>query len=146
MHLRFPIHHSKPPLAPAIRRGRAGFSIVEISLVIATLLGLALFIGFGVNAVRDWRRAKDASIALQAVYAAQRGYLADHPAADISQVPVNDVRAYLPQGWTVMPAIIGLTGESLTIDYTVMPPVLLNGGAPYDPSARTNDGLWDVGE
>jgi type II secretory pathway pseudopilin PulG len=120
-----------------------GFSLVELSLVMATILGLTVFIGFGFNSTRKWQRGKNASLALQAAYTAQRSYLADHPAADIATVAVDAIRVYLPQGWNPMPSITGLQNEALSINYSVMPPVFANG---YDPSGKSNDGLWDVGD
>jgi type II secretory pathway pseudopilin PulG len=123
-----------------------GFSLVELSLVMATILSLAVFIGFGFNATRRWQQGKNASLALQAAYTAQRSYLADHPAADIATVAADAIRAYLPQGWNPMPAIAGLQDEVLSINYAVMPPVLGNGGSVYDPSGKSGDGLWDAGE
>jgi type II secretory pathway pseudopilin PulG len=123
-----------------------GFSLVEMSLVIATMLGLIVFIGFGFNVTRQWQRGKNASLALQAAYSAQRSYLADHPAADITAVPISAIHAYLPEGWRSIPPIMGLNGEALSIEYSVMPPVLTTGGMAYDPSGKPDDGLWDVGE
>jgi type II secretory pathway pseudopilin PulG len=135
----------KPHLA-RVKPQPSGFSLVELSLVMATILSLTVFIGFGFNATRQWQRGKNASLALQAAYTAQRSYMADHPAADITTVTPDAIRAYLPQAWNPMPAIIGLQDEVLSVNYAVMPPVLANGGSAYDPSGKSSDGLWDVGE
>ncbi len=124
----------------------AGFTLIEISLVIGLLLGLATFAGMNIAAVRDWQRGKDASVSLQAVFAAQRAYLSDHPTADIAEVSTEQLQLYLPQGWTTMPAVISLDDESLTVDHTVMPPLLMLGSSVYDPSSNGSDGLWDVGQ
>ncbi len=112
----------------------------------ALILGLSIGIGFGFNAVRQWQKAKNASLALQATYAAQRAYLADHPTLEIANVTPAQLEAYLPQGWSALPVVTGLNDELLTLDHTVMPPVLLLGGTAYDPSDKSTDGLWDVGE
>lgn len=127
-------------------RCKAGFTLVEISLVIGLLLALATFAGMNVYAVRKWQRGKDAAVSLQGVFAAQRAYLSDHPTADISQVNLDQLQLYLPQGWITMPVVVSLDEESLTVDHTVMPPVLMLGASVYDPSPNGTDGLWDVGQ
>lgn len=127
-------------------RCNGGFTLIEISLVIGLLLGLATFAGMNIAAVRDWQRGKDASVSLQAVFAAQRAYLSDHPTADIAEVSTEQLQLYLPQGWTTMPGVISLDDESLTVDHTVMPPLLMLGSSVYDPSSNGSDGLWDVGQ
>ncbi|MFC5454216.1 type II secretion system protein [Prosthecobacter fluviatilis] len=132
--------HSRPA------RHNGGFTLIEISLVIGLLLGLATFAGMNIAAVRDWQRGKDASVALQAVFAAQRAYLSDHPTADIAVVATDQLEPYLPQGWTTMPALVSLNDEPLTVDHTVMPPLLLLGSSVYDPSSSGSDGLWDAGQ
>ena len=124
----------------------AGFTLIEISLVIGLLLALATFAGMNVYAVRNWQRGKDAAVSLQGVFASQRAYLSDHPTADISQVSEDQLRLYLPQGWLTMPEIVSLDEEILTVDHTIMPPVLMLGASIYDPSASRTDGLWDVGQ
>lgn len=132
--------HSRPA------RHNGGFTLIEISLVIGLLLGLATFAGMNIAAVRDWQRGKDASVSLQAVFAAQRAYLSDHPTTDISGVPTDQLLPYLPQGWTAMPTVLSLDNESLSVDHTVMPPLLMLGSSVYDPSSNGSDGLWDVGQ
>lgn len=127
-------------------RHNGGFTLIEISLVIGLLLGLATFAGMNIAAVRDWQRGKDASVALQAVFAAQRAYLSDHPTADIAVAATDQLELYLPQGWTTIPALVSLNDEPLTVDHTVMPPLLMLGSFVYDPSSRGNDGLWDAGQ
>lgn len=123
-----------------------GFSLVEISLVIALLLALSTFAGLTVTSVRNWQRGKDAGLSLQAVFAAQRAYLADHPTANIALVSSAQIEAYLPEGWSTMPSFTGLENEAITLDHTVMPPRLYANGAVYDPSGKMDDGLWDTGK
>lgn len=151
------------------RRSR-GFSLVEISLVLGLLLGLMVVVGVGAVQVQDWKRAKNASLAAQAVMAAQQAYLADHPTTVVTPVgAAGDVRfdlatmgdgggpltaaafserlrGYLPRGWSAIPVAEGLDDEPLTLDFVRMPPRWQHGGSDYDPSAATDDGLWDAGE
>jgi type II secretory pathway pseudopilin PulG len=127
-------------------RSSAGYSLLELSFVMALILSLCVGIGFGVNAIQKWKKGKNGSLALQAVYAAQRAYMADHPTANVAVVTSTQLKAYLPQGWTDMPVVTGLSDETLSVDFTVMPPKLVLGSSPYDPSARTDDGLWDTGD
>ena len=121
-----------------------GFSLVEISLVIAMMLGLATVVGLNVTMLRDWQEGKNAGLSLQAVFAAQRAYMADHPTANIATVTSAQLQAYLPQGWPTMPAFTGLDNEALVLDHTVMPPRLLLNNAVYDPSGKSSDGIWDA--
>lgn len=124
---------------------RRGFTLIEISLVIGLLLGLATFATMNIMAVRDWQKGKDAGLSLQAVFSAQRSYMADHPTADIATVTSAQLVPYLPQGWSAIPTVSSLDDDSLAVDHTVMPPRLLMGGAVYDPSSNRSDGLWDTG-
>ncbi|TDU70890.1 prepilin-type N-terminal cleavage/methylation domain-containing protein [Prosthecobacter fusiformis] len=132
----------KTYLNPADRRG---FTLIEVSLVIGLLLGLATFATMNISAVRDWQRGKDAAISLQAVFAAQRSYMADHPTAEIEDVASAELQTYLPEGWSTLPSAVSLSGDTLTIDHSVMPPQWLLGVTVYDPSGAGNDGLWDTG-
>lgn len=127
-------------------RAVAGFTLLEISLVISLILGLGMLTGFSINAVQDWKKAKGAAISLQAVHAAQRSYLADHPTTDIQGVPAAELLPYLPEGWTSIPTATGLKGESLTVVHSVMPPYFAVGTTRYDPSTTQTDGLWDAGQ
>lgn len=130
--------------ASSPRRRERGFTLMEISLVIALMLGLMSLITMNVSAVSDWQKGKDASLSLQAVFSAQRAYMADHPTASIATVTSTQLVAYLPQGWSAMPTFTSLQSQALTLDHTVMPPRLLLGNAAYDPSGNTSDGLWDT--
>jgi type II secretory pathway pseudopilin PulG len=127
-------------------RNAAGFSLVELSFVMALIISLSVAMGFGITSVQKWKKGKNASLALQAVYAAQRAYMADHPIADIAAVTATQLKSYLPQGWSDIPVVAGLQDEALTLDYSVMPPQLLLGTSTYDPSGKSDDGLWDTGD
>ncbi len=135
----------KTSLSHAARRS-TGFTLIEISLVIGLLLLLATFAGMNIAVVRDWQRGKDAGLALQAVFAAQRSYLSDHPTADIAEVSTVQLQVYLPQGWSTMPVVISLDNDALAIEHTIMPPRLMLGTVVYDPSGKGSDGLWDAGQ
>ena len=135
---------SFPPRRPWSRNG--GFTLIEISLVIGLMLVLLTIGGFSYSMVQDWNKGKTASLALQAVYSAQRSYMADHPTADITAVTSNDLKTYLPTGWSAMPTAVGLKGESLVLDHKIMPPAFVTGSSTkYDPSNSEKDGLWDIG-
>ncbi|MDI1311243.1 type II secretion system protein [Prosthecobacter sp.] len=132
--------HSRPA------RNHGGFTLIEISLVIGLLLGLATFASMNIATVRNWQRGKDAAVSLQAVFAAQRAYLSDHPTTDIAGVSTDQLQPYLPQGWTTMPAVVSLDSDALSVDHSVMPPLLMLGSSVYDPSSNGSDGLWDAGQ
>ncbi len=128
------------------RRFFAGFTLLEISMVLALLLALIAVVGLSTQYIQNWKRAKDGSLALQAIYEAPRAFMADHPTSDIAIVTSAQLVPYLPQGWTVVPPGIGLDNETLTADFHQMPPKWTYGSGVYDPSASSTDGLWDVGE
>lgn len=125
---------------------QGAFTLVEICLVIGLILALTSFIGLSVVAVRNWQAGKSASLSLQAVYSAQRSFMADHPTAQISTVSKSQLESYLPQGWSSMPVFSGLEGQTLTLDHSVMPPRILDGASVYDPSGKSDDGIWDLGK
>lgn len=126
-------------------RSFSAFSILEVTLVVALLLALASISFLGFSSYSEWTKGREASIDLRSVYIAQRAYLADHPTEDVATLGPDLIIPYLPGG-AELPSIVSLEGIPLEIDLTSMPPVFLEGGAPYDPSDRTDDGLWDVGK
>jgi len=151
-------------------RGCRGLSLIEVSLVIGLLLALMTMVGIGAGQVERWKRAREASVGAQAVLAAQRAYLADHPTTVVMPVGESgDVRfdlasmgsggqplalaafaevlsGYLPLGWSGIPDAQGVDDEPLVLDFLRIPPRWQHAGADYDPSATANDGLWDAGE
>jgi type II secretory pathway pseudopilin PulG len=146
--------NSKPP-----RKRQKAVSLMEMTIVILTIL---ILIGIAVPSTRwvnGWQLGKKASEDLRAVYAAQRMYISDNPLVNIAgaftptgpaPAPQNlsaAIAAYLPPTYAgVMPTITPISGGALTINVTVSPPRVDQGGTRYDPSGNNTDGLWDVGE
>ncbi|NNC88144.1 MAG: type II secretion system protein [Akkermansiaceae bacterium] len=123
-----------------------GFTLIEMTLVIAILLALVTASTYFANNVGDWRRGKLANEALNEVYAAQRSYLADNPRTRVADLTDAQVIPYLPMSDGAYPTVLDLDGNTLDYDITVSPPVLMSGGIPYDPSGADDDSLWDVGK
>lgn len=122
-----------------------GMTIIEISVTVALLLALASVVVFSASGVSEWKLARSAGLDLRSVYVAQKSYLADHPTADISAVAATDLIPYLPNKLGSIPTVESIEGNTLIIDHNQMPPVATSGGAVYDPSGDSLDGLWDVG-
>ncbi len=133
----------KTPLRSASRR--RGLSLVEITLVIGLMLGLAGIVAYSVSSVTDWRKGRDASEKLRSVYLAQKTFLADQPSKSYATFTASELIPYLPGRPGAMPTQTAMTGQTLTVDVQVMPPIFRLGTAAYDPSGSTSDGLWDVG-
>jgi type II secretory pathway pseudopilin PulG len=143
----------------SLQEWKKAVTLIEMTVVILTIL---LLLGIAVPSTRwinGWQLGKKASEDLRAVFAAQRMYISDNPLSNIVPpfVPtgpapapqtLNDaIAGYLPPTYGgVMPTILDINDTALTINVTVAPPRVERGGARYDPSGRTNDGLWDVGE
>ena len=122
-----------------------GFSLIEVTLVIGLMLALATIVAYTVSSIGDWRNGRDAAEKLRSVYLAQKSFLADQPAKDITTFTETELVPYLPGNPGAMPTQLGNDGEALEFNFHVMPPVLTFGGTPYDPSGSPRDGLWDVG-
>lgn len=122
-----------------------GFSLVEITVVVALMLGLVTMVTYSVTSMNNWKMGRSASEALQSVYVAQRSFLADHPTKDSSDFTLSALSPYLPGQSTSMPQAKSLDNAVLTLDYTSMPPVWKLAGSTYDPSDDPTDGVWDVG-
>ena len=99
----------------------------------------------GTNSIRDWQRARTASTVLRDVETAQVEFLADNPLVDVANLTEDNVAQYLLGSPDELPTAIDLDGNELTVNFNVSPPVLLSGGAVYDPSGSPSDSLWDVG-
>lgn len=125
----------------------AGFTLIELSVVIGMLIVLLSTGVFFSSAITDWSAGRNASETLRSVYIAQRTYFADHPTASISSLSRSDLLPYIPNGPASFPQVEGLDGTMRDIKVTVSPPVVIDSsGAIYDPSGKSNDSLWDVGE
>lgn len=122
--------------------GGKGMTVIELSLVLALMVGLASVVVFSASGISDWKLARNASLELRSVYIAQKSYLADHPSERIADVATDDLLPYMPPGYAQIPTCESLEGQMLSINFNVMPPVL---GTGHDPSDSTKDGLWDVG-
>ncbi len=139
-----------------------GVTLLELSMVMALILSLAFLGSYSMQQYQEWQKGRNASLTLEAVYEAQRAYLADHPTLTPAQLQESDLLEYLPQGWGAESGvqsmaqllargqISGISGEALDLDINHMPPTFTLGGSVYDPTqTRTGgrwDGLWDTGE
>ena len=125
-----------------MKRGQKGMTIIEITLVMTLLIGLAGLSLLATGGMSKWKKGKAASENLRVVYLAQKTFMADHPTTSVSALTPADLVPYLATGATAVPQIEDLTGGMLDIVVTVMPPVITGN---YDPSGSTDDGVWDVG-
>ena len=127
-----------------------GVTLIELTVVIMVLIAM---VGAGLyytNAMSEWKYGKDAGEKLRTVYAAQKSYLADNPTVVITSLSTSEAASrilpYMPTPETSLPTVKTKDGNTtLTIKANVSPPVADSGGAAYDPSGKTDDGLWDVG-
>lgn len=130
------------------RQPSRGFTLLEVTTVIVILL---IFMRLGLyssSKIDQWKLGRNASETLRSVHSAQRMYLADNPTTNVSTLTPAMILPYLPPGnVTTMPTVKSLTGANLSITVSVSPPIINNGaGVAYDPSGKTNDSLWDIGE
>jgi len=127
-------------------QGRAGLTILEMTVVIVVLLTLIGISMYAMSGYREWQRGSEGSRVLRMVYNAQRTYLAEHPTESVSDLSAEKIIPYLSGNLTALPTAEALDGSVLSVDVSVTPPVLLNNeDIEYDPSGDTDDGLWDVG-
>ena len=125
-------------------RSRFGFSLIEVAVTIGGILALAGIVSLGVGPYYAYRDGRAAGEMLRSVKAAQLMYLADNPSTAVSSLTQALLTPYMPQGnWPTLPKA---KGQQPTVNCTVFPPVAVLGGATYDPSGSSNDGLWDVGQ
>jgi prepilin-type N-terminal cleavage/methylation domain-containing protein len=128
---------------PIISRAQAGFTLVELSLVMGVLLLLAGLASLAIPPFIAYSQGRQAGEALRAVKAAQLMYLADNPATPVANLTQAVLLPYMPNGaWPTLPTV---TGGTPRINCTVFPPVAVLNGSTYDPSGSPTDGLWDVG-
>jgi prepilin-type N-terminal cleavage/methylation domain-containing protein len=121
-----------------------GFTLVEMTVVIAVILVLVGVASLAVKPYFAFRDGRAAGEALRAVKAAQLMYLSDNPSTAVTGLTQALLLPYMPNAtWPTLP-MVGTVQP--TISCTVFPPVAVLGAInPYDPSATTTDGLWDVG-
>ena len=120
-------------------------TIVEVTLTLALMLTLISLVIFSANGISNWRLARYAGEEVRAVYLAQKNYLADHPTTSVGDLLETGLIPYLPGGRNAMPTVESLDGDILTIDFKVIPPVVMEGSSVYDPSGKDDDSLWDAG-
>ena len=126
---------------------KAGVTLIELTVVIMVVLSIMGATMYFAGNIGEWNKGKKAATALREVYAAQRSFLADNPRRSVSSITTSELIPYLPSGGTGLPAVEDLSGNPLSYDVGVSPPVLNgSGGAVYDPSGSSTDSLWDVGE
>jgi prepilin-type N-terminal cleavage/methylation domain-containing protein len=126
---------------PAFRT--RGFTLVEMTVVIAVILVLVGAASLAVKPYFAFRDGRAAGETLRAVKAAQLMYLSDNPSTAVTGLTQALLLPYMPNG---VPPTLPMVGTvQPTINYSVFPPVALLSGSPYDPSGSLTDGLWDVG-
>jgi prepilin-type N-terminal cleavage/methylation domain-containing protein len=123
---------------------KCGFTLVEMTVVIAVILVLVGAASLAVKPYYAFRDGRTAGEMLRAVKAAQLLYLSDNPSTAVTALTQTLLLPYMPNGtWPTLPLVGTVTP---TINCTVFPPVALLSGVTYDPSGSTTDGLWDVGQ
>lgn len=122
-----------------------GLTLVEISLVIGIMLALASVVTYSISSMTNWQKGRTAAESLKAVYVAQKGYLADHPTHDPSHFTQERLLPYLPGRPGAFPEAEDLDGGELQLNFETMPPTWQRSGNDYDPSDKSDDGLWDIG-
>lgn len=124
-------------------RSNSGTTLVELSIVIATLILLTGIVSLGSGAYSKYRDGQLAGEILRSVKAAQMLYLADNPSTSVSSLTQAMLQPYMPNAtWPTLPKV---GSQQPTINWAVFPPVAVLNGQTYDPSGSPTDGLWDVG-
>jgi type II secretory pathway pseudopilin PulG len=130
---------------PNENRSDSGTTLLELSVVIATLILLTGIVSLGVGAYSAYRDGQTAGEILRSVKAAQMTYLADNPSASVSSLTPALLQPYMPNAtWPTLPTV---GSQQPTINCAVFPPVAVLNGQTYDPSGATStNGLWNVGQ
>jgi prepilin-type N-terminal cleavage/methylation domain-containing protein len=119
---------------------KSGFTLLEMTVVIAVILVLVGAASLGVKPYYAFRDGRTAGEMLRSVKAAQLLYLSDYPSTPVANLTQAGLLPYMPNGaWPTLPSYNGVVP---TINCTVFPPV----ASIADPSGSTTDGLWDVGQ
>jgi len=108
--------------------------------VILTLLAIGIYVYSGYD---RWKLGAEAGTKLRQVHTAQKTYLAEHPTKEPSDLEPDDVIPYLSNGATALPTVEDLNGNQLDIKVDEAPPYI---DGHYDPSGKSDDGQWDVGQ
>jgi len=125
---------------------RRGLTLIEMTVVIVVLMTLVGMSMLAIGGYKDWQLASEASQKLRMVYNAQRTYLAEHPTQSVGSITADDIIPYLSDKSAALPTVQSEDGDDFMIKVTVSPPVIVDGaGEDYDPSGKSDDGLWDVG-
>ena len=126
------------------KKRQSGFTLMELTVALAVLLAMAMMTAMSATSYKSWMDGKKAGDALRQIDTAQRLYFSDNPDDSLAALTQAKLLPYL-QGntWPVMPSVKSV---ATTINFNVSPPVALKGGATYDPSPSTTDGVWDVGK
>ncbi|MCF6312731.1 MAG: type II secretion system GspH family protein [Verrucomicrobiales bacterium] len=128
-----------------LHKKEMGLTLIEITLVISILLAMSYGVFSSLRGMEKWKIGKKAGEDLRLVYIAQKSYLADHPTTPVTDLTEAMLIPYLKNvanTETAIPPVDNypVSGSPLSITVNVMPPV-----ASSDPSGKTDDGLWDVG-
>jgi type II secretory pathway pseudopilin PulG len=125
-------------------RSTSGTTLVELSVTIGVILLLASIVSIGIGPYKAYQDGRAAGEMLSSVKAAQLMFLADNPSTPVTSLTPALLTPYMPNGtWPTLPSV---NGQTPTINCAVFPPAAALGGATYDPSGSTTDGLWDVGK
>ncbi len=125
---------------------KRGVTLIEMTVVIVMLMVLIGMSMFAVNGYKEWELASEATQKLRMVYNAQRTYLAEHPTESVASLTDTKIIPYLTDDLAALPTAEALDGTEISIKVDVTPPVYVSpDGSNYDPSGKTDDGLWDVG-
>jgi prepilin-type N-terminal cleavage/methylation domain-containing protein len=138
-------HHPTCRSGFGVVGARNGFTLVEMTVVIAVILVLVGAASLGIKPYYAYRDGRAAGETLRAVKAAQLMYLADNPSVAVTSLTQALLVPYMPGGnWPSLP-MVGTVAP--TINCAVFPPVAVLNGSTYDPTGSTPpDGLWDVGQ
>ena len=125
-------------------RSNRGTTLVELSIVIATIILLTGIVSLGVGAYSAYRDGQTAGEVLRSVKTAQMMYLADNPSASVSSLTPALLQPYMPNAtWPTLPTV---GSQQPTINCAVFPPVAVLNGLTYNPSGSQTNGLWNVGQ
>jgi type II secretory pathway pseudopilin PulG len=105
---------------------RKAFTLVELTMVIGIVLGMAGMSVFGMTYFTSLARANRAEAVLKQVEKARLSYLIDHPTHSYREITGSNISKYLPGGFSAMQDILRDNGydvsegdlRTATIGYT----------------------------